>query len=152
VSAVPLVQRYRSHDPSVIVSMPGGDSTRFEGRLSFVDNAVDAASGTLMLKGEFANHEGALIPGQFVNVRLELYRDENAIVVPAVSVTRGQQGAFVYVLNPDSTVASRQVVVGRTVDEVAIVTHGLEAGETVITDGQLRLSPGARVVVRAPTP
>lgn len=150
VNDVPLVQRYRDAAPRVTVHLPAGDSTGFEGRLVFVDNAVDPRSGTLLLKGEFPNRDGRLVPGQFVDVRLVLYEDVHATVIPAPAVTNGQQGTYVYVMNPDSTVATRPVSVARTVDELAVVTAGLEPGETVVTEGQLRLSPGARVIVREP--
>ena len=114
----------------------------------FVDNAVDPASGTLLLKGEFPNRDGRLVPGEFVDVRLVLYVEPNANVVPSAAVTSGQGGTFVYVVNRDSTVTPRNVTVSRTVDEMAIVKGGLQPGETVVTDGQLRLSPGAKVLVR----
>jgi multidrug efflux system membrane fusion protein len=149
VSAVPLVQRYRATRPRVEVRQAGADSVALDGALVFVDNAVDRESGTLLLKGEFANRDQRLVPGQFVEVRLVLYVEPRAIVVPALAVTRGQTGAFVYVMNPDSTVAPRPITVVRTVDDFAVVSEGIRPGETVITDGQLRLSPGARVLVRS---
>ena len=149
-SAVALIQKHRGSGARVIATSAFGDSMTFEGPLVFVDNAVDAASGTLLLKGEFPNQDGRLVPGQFVDVRLVLYVEPNAIVVPALAVTNGQEGAFVYVMNADSTVVLRPVTVARTVDEWSVVAEGLTAGETVITDGQLRLSPGAKVAVRAP--
>ncbi len=147
-NAVSLVQRYRNARPRVLLEPQGDDSTMIEGSLAFVDNAVDASSGTLLLKGEFANRDGRLVPGQFVGVRLRLYVQAHVTVVPAPAVTSGQQGAYVYVMNADSTVTPRPVVVDRTADELAIVSRGLQPGETVVTDGQLRLSPGAKVVVR----
>ena len=148
VSAVPLVQRYRDARPRVLVQRAGADSAALEGDLVFVDNAVDQASGTLLLKGEFANRDGRLTPGEFVDVRLVLYVEPRATVVPAPAVTVGQQGPYVYVLNPDSTVSPRPVAIERTVDEMSIVTRGIKPGETVVTDGQLRLAPGAKVMVR----
>ena len=149
VGDVPLVQRYRDNHPKVIIRSPGADSTQMEGALVFVDNAVDAASGTLTLKGEFPNRDHSLVPGQFVDVQLVLDVQKNKVVVPSPAVSRGQDGAFVYVLNPDSTVAPRPVQIERSDDELAVLAGGLEAGETVVTDGQMRLSPGARVIVRA---
>ncbi len=149
-SAVPLVQRYRDRNPRVLVRTSAGDS--LAGDLAFVDNAVDASSGTLLLKGEFPNRDGRLIPGQFVDVRLVLYEQPRATVVPAPAVTTGQQGPYVYVLNADSTVTPRPVTVERTVDEIAVITSGLKPGETVVTDGQMRLAPGSRVQVRRSAP
>ncbi len=146
-SAVPLVQRYRAAKPRVRVRASDLDPP-LEGGLVFVDNGVDPSSGTLLLKGEFPNRDGRLVPGQFVDVRLVLYVEPRATVVPTPAVTTGQQGPYVYVLNPDSTVALRPVEIERTVDELAIVTSGLRPGEIVITDGQFRLAPGAAVLVR----
>ena len=143
-----MVQRYRGAGARVIVTTPAPDTVMREGPLAFVDNAVDPASGTLLLKGELPNRDGLLVPGQFVDVRLVLYVERKATVVPAPAVTTGQAGTFVYVLNPDSTVSSRPVTVSRTVDELAVLSGGLKPGETVVTDGQFRLSPGARVLVR----
>jgi multidrug efflux system membrane fusion protein len=151
VSQVPLVQKYLRVKPAprVLVTVPGGDSTAaIEGALVFADNAIDPASGTLLLKGEFPNKDNRLVAGQFVDVRLVLYSQDAALVVPSPAVTGGQQGTFVYVLNADSTVAPRPVTVERAEDEFTVLSAGLKAGETVITDGQLRLSPGARAVVR----
>jgi multidrug efflux system membrane fusion protein len=151
VSEVPLVQRYRGAGVRVVVTTPAPDTASREGPLAFVDNAVDPASGTLMLKGELQNRDGLLVPGQFVDVRLVLYVEPRATVVPAPAVTTGQAGTFVYVLNPDSTVTPRPVTVSRTVDDLAILADGLKPGETVVTDGQFRLSPGAKVLVRGPS-
>ncbi|MEP7027084.1 MAG: efflux RND transporter periplasmic adaptor subunit [Candidatus Eisenbacteria bacterium] len=151
VGDVALITRYRAEKPAprVIVSIAGEDSSAtIEGALVFIDNAVDPSSGTLLLKGEFPNRDGRLVPGQFVNVRLVLYEQQGAIVVPSPAVTAGQQGTFVYVMNADSTVTPHPVTIARSEDEFAIVSAGLKGGEVVITDGQLRLSPGARVLVR----
>lgn len=145
---VPQVLRHRA-SAYVVIHTGEADSTGRRGRLAFVDNAVDPLSGTLTLKGEFDNRDGRLIPGQFVDVRLVLFTDPRAIVVPAPAVTTGPQGTYVYVLEADSTVKARPVTVARTVDETAILSKGVSAGETVVTDGQLRLSPGAKVVVRS---
>jgi multidrug efflux system membrane fusion protein len=145
------VMRYRDKSPRVIVQGEAPDTVDVVGRLVFVDNAVDPSSGTLMLKGEFQNRDGRLVPGQFVDVRLVLFEDPHATVVPAQSVTIGQQGPYVYVLNADSTVTPRPIAVSRTVDEYTIVSGGLRPGEVVVTDGQLRLAPGVKVVVRHAT-
>ncbi|HEU4941119.1 MAG TPA: efflux RND transporter periplasmic adaptor subunit [Candidatus Eisenbacteria bacterium] len=147
---VPALQRYLHAHPRVQIVSGGGEPT--DGALVFVDNAVDQVSGTLLLKGEFPNPGGSLVPGQFVDVRLVLYVAPRAIVVPSLAVSTGQQGSYVYVVNPDSTVTPRPVEVERTVDELTIVSSGLKAGESVVTDGQLRLSPGAKVVIKKPGP
>lgn len=145
---VPLLQQHRREIPRVELRLGGDSTSTIEGKLVFVDNAVDPVSGTLLLKGEFPNRDGRLVPGQFADVRLVLFVAPRALTIPARAVSLGQQGAFVYVMAPDSTVAPRPITVDRTTDDVAIVSSGLTAGETVITDGQLRLSPGARVSVR----
>jgi multidrug efflux system membrane fusion protein len=146
---VPLLQRYRHRNPRVWVQPDSGQAA-IEGRLAFVDNAIDPASGTLLLKGEFPNRDGRLVPGQFVDVRLVLYVAPLALVVPAQAVSTGQQGAYVYVVNADSTVSARTIDVERTVDQLSIVTRGLAKGEPVVIDGQMRLSPGAKVLVHGP--
>ncbi len=144
---VPLVQRYRLADPKVLARSAAGTTT-LEGKLVFVDNAVDPVSGTLLLKGEFANRDDRLVPGQFVDVRLVLYVEPHAVVVPARAVSSGQQGPYVYVVNPDSTVTPHPVEVERLADELVIVSGGIRPGESVVTDGQLRLSAGAKVSIR----
>jgi multidrug efflux system membrane fusion protein len=145
---IALVQRYRAAAPRVFVRQSVGDTTESAGRLAFVDNAVDPATGTLLLKGELANRDGTLWPGEFVQVRLVLAVEPDAIVVPAPAVTNGQQGAYVYVLNADSTASPRPVRVRRSDDVTAVIASGLKPGETVVTDGQFRLAPGAKVLVR----
>lgn len=149
---VTTVLRYRDQKPRVIVQQSGGGTAPSEGKLVFVDSAVDPSTGTLLLKGEFPNIDGRLVPGQFVDVRLILFVEPRALVVPAVAVSNGQEGAYVYLVRPDSTVAPRPVTVERTQDDVAVLASGLKAGDRVVTDGQLRLSPGAKVVIRRDTP
>jgi len=126
------------------------DSTMHEGYLTFVDNAVDVATGTIMLKAEFANEDGMLWPGQFVNVTLILTQLEDAIVVPAQAVGTGQDGDFIFVVKPDATVEMRSVRVSYRLNNDAVLESGVEAGEKVVVDGQLRLRPGSRVVEKAP--
>ena len=146
---VPLLQRYRRMNPRVWVLADSGRAP-LPGKLVFVDNAIDASSGTLLLKGEFPNQDGRLVPGQFVDVRLVLYVAPRATVVPAQAVSTGQNGSYVYVVNADSTVTPRPIEVERTVDQMAVVTRGLSPGEPVVTDGQMRLSPGAKILIRKP--
>ena len=143
---VPLLQRYRTGNPRVEIHPDG--SRVIPGKLVFVDNAVDPGSGTLLLKGEVPNPDGRLVPGQFVDVRLILYVAPKSLVVPARAVSVGQQGSYVYVVKPDSTVASRPVEVERTRDEISVIARGLTAGEAVVTDGQLKLAPGSKVSIR----
>jgi multidrug efflux system membrane fusion protein len=132
------------------VSPVSRDSTWLTGKLVFVDNAVDRSTGTLLVKAEFPNSDGTLWPGEFVNVRLILGVESHATVVPLPAVTASQSGTIVYVMNPDSTVEVRPVQVARTLDEMAVIANGVHPGELVVTDGQMRLAPGARVLVRQP--
>lgn len=149
---VATVIRYKDKNPRVIVTPSGGGGAPSEGKLVFIDSAVDASTGTLLLKGEFPNTDGRLVPGQFVDVRLVLFVEPRALVVPAVAVSNGQEGSYVYLVRPDSTVAPRPVSVSRTQDDVAVLASGLKPGDRVVTDGQLRLAPGAKVVIRPGAP
>jgi len=148
--AVPLVQRYRASGMQVTVQPPGGAPS--EGKVVFVNQSVDQGTGTLLLKGEFPNRDGRLVSGQFVNVRLTLFVSPRALVIPAIAVSTGQEGPYVYLVQKDSTVTPRPVVVDRTQDEMAVLTSGLSPGDWVVTDGQLRLSPGAKVLIRPRAP
>ena len=125
-----------------------GDSRPAIGTMSFIDNTVDAATGTIKLKGEFPNTDRRLWPGQFVNVTLVLHTQPKAVVVPAQALQNGQQGQFVFVIKSDMTVEARPVTVNRTSSGQAIVDAGLAAGERVVTDGQLRLVPGSKVSIK----
>jgi len=115
------------------------------GRVTFIDNGVDPTTGTIRLKGTFANTHQILWPGQFVQVSLELTTRNNALVVPAKAVQDSQEGQFVYVVSPERTAAVRKVQVERQQGEEVVIAQGLTAGEEVVTDGQLRLTPGAHV-------
>ncbi len=145
---LPQVLAHRSEGLRVDVHAGGSDTVLESGSLAFMDNAVDPATGTLLMKGEFQNRDGALWPGQFVDTRLVVYVEKNACVVPQPAITTLPAGAFVYVLQPDTTVAIRPVKVTRTARNLAVISTGLKPGETVVTDGQLRLSQGSRVMIR----
>jgi multidrug efflux system membrane fusion protein len=119
-----------------------------QGRVFFVDNAVDPATGTLHIRAEFANAENHFLPGMFVNVVLRLSEQPNAKVVPSQAVTDGQNGTFVYVVKPDSTVETRPVVTTRSQDGQAVIEKGLEINETVVIDGQTRLTSGTKVQIK----
>ena len=147
---LPAVKRYMDEHPLQVRARPQDDATAEEetGTLTFVDNSVDVTTGTIKLKGTFPNTNRRLWPGQFVRVTLRLTTQNGAVVVPNEAVQTGQNGAFVYVVKPDRTVESRAVVTGARVDQDLVVDSGLKAGETVVTEGQLRLAPGSKVVVR----
>jgi len=144
------IRGYQAEAPLRVEAVVTGAPSPVEGRVTFIDNAVDPTSGTIKLKAVFDNPRRALWPGQFVNVRLRLTSDPRAIVAPATAVQTSQKGQYVYVVRDDKTVEMRPVEVARTVGDEAIVARGLEGGETVVTDGQLRLTPGAHVAVRPP--
>jgi membrane fusion protein, multidrug efflux system len=118
------------------------------GRINFVDNQVDASTGTIRVKGTFPNQDRRLWPGQFVNVVVTLAVDAKAIVVPTTAVQTGQQGQYVFVIKEDKTAELRTVTVARTEGLESIIGEGLTKGETVVTDGQLRLVPGSRVSIK----
>jgi membrane fusion protein, multidrug efflux system len=119
------------------------------GRIDFIDIAVDSTTGTIKVKGTFPNEDRKLTPGQFVNVNVTLTTDANATVVPTAAVQSGQQGTYVYVVKSDNTAELRPVTVARTHGDDSIIRTGLKPGETIVTDGQLRLVPGSRVSVKA---
>jgi multidrug efflux system membrane fusion protein len=146
-AAFPDVQRFRRRGPLAVRVTSGEGADTAAGTLTFVDNAVDTATGTVMLKGEFPNRDGQLWPGEFVNTTLVLDVQPDALVVPSKAVQTGQQGTYVFVVQADGTAASRPVTVGRTVGDAVVVQHGLEAGERVVADGQSRLAAGAKVRV-----
>ncbi len=125
--------------------IPGDEKRPAQGVLTFINNAVDATTGTIQLKGTFANKDRRLWPGQFVNVVLTLTTVRNAVVMPSAALQTGQQGQYVFVVQPDSTVDSRPVTIARTFGDLAVVAEGVVPGEKVVTDGQLNLIPGVHV-------
>ena len=120
--------------------------------MTFINNTVDPSTGTIQIKATFPNDDNALWPGQFVNVALILTRQPNALVVPSQAVQSGQKGQYVFVVKADQTVEVRPVVPGAADGRDVVITSGLKAGERVVTDGQLRLVPGARVDVKPAAP
>jgi multidrug efflux system membrane fusion protein len=145
---LPLIQRHRG-ERLLVRAAPVSGGSPVEGTLAFVDNAVDTTTGTILLKGVFPNPDGALWPGEFVSVRLRLYTDTNALVVPSTAVISGQQGSFVFVIQPDSTAATRPVTVARSAGDLTVLADGeVRPGDRVVTDGQLRLRQGSKVQVK----
>lgn len=132
----------------VFAKTQDGEPVSEHGDLTFVDNNVDMTTGTIKLKGTFPNSDHKLWPGQYANVTLRLTMRPNALVVPNQAVQSGQDGTFVYVVNNDRTVTARPVVTGPRVDQEMVIDKGVEEGETVVTEGQLRLAPGSRVQFR----
>jgi multidrug efflux system membrane fusion protein len=140
-------KRFRSERLKVR-AVPQDGGVPAEGELTFVDNAVNTSTGTIQLKGTFANKDGRLWPGQFVDVVLTLGTEADAVVAPASAVQTGQNGSYVFVVKSDLTVETRPVTVNRIQGTVAVITKGLAGGERVVTDGQLRLSPGTLVEIK----
>ena len=143
------IQRYRRNRLPVLVSPSKQDTAFNSGVLTFVDNSVDTTTGTVLLKAEFANGQNALWPGEFVNVRLQLYVEEKAIVVPSQAVMTGQQGTYLFVVNQDGTAQAHPVTVERTSGTYTVLSQGVQSGDQVVTDGQLRIVSGAPVEVKS---
>jgi multidrug efflux system membrane fusion protein len=133
---------------NVAVADRASGLAREGGALEFVDNAVDPATGMIGLKAAFPNEDRALWPGRFVGVTTQVGLDRDAVVVPSSAVQTSQNGSTVYVLKADKTVELRTVTVSRVAGDVTLVAGGLAAGETVVTDGQLRLVPGTRAEIK----
>jgi multidrug efflux system membrane fusion protein len=130
---------------------PRGDAVAEEGSLNFMDNGVDTTTGTLMLKAHFDNQSGRLWPGQFVSVLVELFVEKDAVLVPNSAVQLGQDGSFVYVVSADSKAEMRVVTPGRVIGNRTVIAKGLDVGSRVVTDGQSRLTPNAKVEIE-PSP
>lgn len=142
------VQAGRKDGVRVLATLPGDGETSVEGRLTFVDNAVDSATATILLKATFPNADERLWPGQFVDLEVIVASEADRLVCPAAAVQTGQQGQHVFAVRDDGTVEQRPVTVVRSDEHQAVIGDGLTAGETVVTDGQLRLVTGAKVAVR----
>ncbi len=137
-----------SHTLGVDVVAPGDKKTVIQGKLSFVDNTVDPTTGTIQLKGLFDNQDQKLWPGQFVDTHLTLSERPDAVLVPSQAVQTGQEGSYVFVVDPQMKAAIRKVAVGDTIAGDTVIESGLRGGETVVTDGQLRLMPGGTVMIK----
>jgi multidrug efflux system membrane fusion protein len=146
---LPQLTKHDGNRITVSASLPQNTGAPEEGVLTFVDNAVDTATGTILLKATFANREERLWPGQFVDIVVTLGEEPDRIVAPSPAVQTSQQGQYVFVVKEDQTVELRPVKVDRMDESEAVIAKGLSAGETVVTDGQLRLVPGARVEIKS---
>ena len=145
---LPEVQRYAKGGGIRVRALPSGGPGPEDGKLTLVDNAVDTTTGTVVLKAEFRNLAGRLWPGQFVSVEMELYVQRNAVTVPSQAVLVGQSGSYVFVVGDSGVARVQPVTTGRTVRDLVVIEKGLEVGARVVTDGQSRLEPGAKVEVR----
>ncbi len=145
---LPAVLAHRSDGIHVLAALPEDTSEPAAGTMTFVDNAVDTATSTILLKATFANQDERLWPGQFVDITVILGEESDRVVCPASAVQTGQQGRHVFVVLDDNTVELRPVRVNRMDEHDAVIDDGLTVGETVVTDGQLRLVPGTAVEVK----
>ena len=144
------IKKYRAAGSLQVVARPPRQKeTLATGELTFVNNAVDTTTAMIQLKATFANENNVLWPGQFVDVAMVI-TSRTAIVVPSQAIQPGQQGPYVFVVKPDQTVESRLVTPGVRLGAETIVEKGLKPAERVVTDGQLRLVPGARIEARPP--
>ena len=126
---------------------PSGTDGDAKGGLSFIDNAVDTTTATVMLKASFPNRGGTLWAGQFVATSLRLFVEDSVLVLPTQAVVTGQQGTYVYVIDSSNTAQQRPVTVERTAAQIAVIASGVSEGERVVTDGQSRVTPGAQVTI-----
>jgi membrane fusion protein, multidrug efflux system len=146
---LPDIKKYMAAGPlRVEATVPSSSGPPEVGTLTFVDNTVDTTTGTIHLRATFENSRGVLWPGLYVNTLMTLSQQSNATVIPAQAITAGQQGSFVYIVQADGTVAPRPVASSRSVEGLAVIDKGLKPGETVVTDGQVRLVPGSKVLIK----
>jgi multidrug efflux system membrane fusion protein len=143
---LPAIQERQQAGPlEVRAAVQGVTAEPATGRLTFIDNRVDPQTGTVLLEATFANEDRRLWPGQFVTAIVTLGREDNAVVVPAAAVQAGQQGTYVFVVKDDGTADVRPVTVAWQAGDVTVIAQGLRPGETIVTEGQLRLAPGVAV-------
>lgn len=132
----------------VLVGIPGDKGASEQAAVSFVDNAVDPSTGTLLMKARLDNKDGRLAAGQYLRVNLILKTLKDAVVVPSEAVQQGPNGTVVYVVNADDSIAIRKVVIAASRDGLSAIASGLKVGETVITDGHMRLTPKSKVKIK----
>jgi multidrug efflux system membrane fusion protein len=148
---LPLVQKYSEGKKKLrVIVTPRGVATAEAGELNMLDNGVDTTTGTLTLKAQFANAAGHLWPGQFVAVDVEVYVQENAVLVPTTAVQTGQDGQFVFVISAEKTAVVHPVTAGLIVGDRTVIDKGIDVGMVVVTDGQSRLTPNAKVLIATP--
>jgi multidrug efflux system membrane fusion protein len=134
------------------VSVPGDGKNSYPASVNFVDNAVDPATGTVLMKARLDNKDEKLSAGQYLHVSLNLKTLKDAIVVPSEAVQQGPNGTVVYVVNPDNGITIRKAAVAASRDGLSAIASGIAAGETVITDGHLKLTPKSKVKIKTTVP
>ena len=120
-----------------------------EGKLLLINNQIDQTTSTIQLKAEFPNQDERLWPGEFVHIRVLITTRKNAVTIPAIALQRGPEGYYVWVVKPDETVEQRPIAAQTASEDIVIATKGLNAGETVVLEGQSRLDVGARVAIKS---
>ena len=145
---LPRVKKYSMEKTLKVEAFIPGEERPENGELTFVDNAIDKTTGTITIKGTFANKEKRLVPGQFVNVVLTLTTQPDAVLVPSQGVEQGQTGQYVYVIGSDSIAQMRPVTIGGEIKGETVIEKGLKPGERIVTDGQMRLTPGAKATMK----
>ena len=147
---LPLIKKYMALGALRVDALPKDQDAAIPGVLTFIDNGIDATTGTVLLKATFPNTDRALWPGQFLNAALTLTVEKDAVVIPSPAVQTGQSGTFVMVVKGDMTIEVRPVTIARTLGQESVIAAGLKPGETVVTDGHLRLVAGSRVEIKKP--
>lgn len=143
------IQRFSARAHLAVEIRPSEDTSAVQiGTLIFINNQVDTTTGTIQLKATFANADRKLWPGEFVAARLVLNVERDVLTIPSQAVMTGQNGTYVYVVNPDRSVRTQDVTVGRSAGDFVVIEKGLVRGQMVVTDGQLRLVPGAKVEIK----
>jgi multidrug efflux system membrane fusion protein len=145
-----IKRRMASGKVVVEAEVTGTSGFREKGVISFFDNSVDPATGTIRLKAAFDNDSKQLWPGQFVNLSIILAMKNNAMVIPSQAVQTGQNGQFVFVVKDDATAEIRQVVTSSVMQGMTVIEKGLQPGEQVVIDGQMRVIPGGKVEIKQP--
>jgi multidrug efflux system membrane fusion protein len=146
---LPELKRYMARGTVHVEATAPGETTSSNGTITFIDNAVDSTTGQIRIKASFPNGDHRLWPGQFANVNVLLSTEPNAVVVPTAAVQTGQQGNYVFVIKPDLTAELRTIELERQNADDAVVASGVKPGETVVTDGQLRLVAGTKVSIKS---
>jgi multidrug efflux system membrane fusion protein len=149
---LPAVKNHMASGQVKVLASAPADPAPETGKLTLIENTVDSSTGTIRLKALFENNSVKLWPGQFLRTVVQLNESKDSVVIPSAAVQTSQDGKFVFVVKPDMTVESRPVVAGRTVEREIVIEKGLSAGETVVTEGQLRLGPGSRVQIKSKSP
>ena len=145
---LPAIQRRMRDATLPVAAMISGEQEKPRGDLTFVDNAVDTTTGTIMLKATFPNQDNLLWPGQFIQLSLGLSNLLQVTVVPSQAIQSGQAGDYVFIAKPDETVEMRPITTSVTQSGMTVITTGVQPDELVVTDGQLRLTPGAKISVK----